>query len=301
MSLTRGEYGEEHWYGHGGWKALYRDIRRLAGAELPALLEGLSGPQPDVEREVRSFVERLVGAMHQRKSASSRWAYGISLLGEVNLLVSMVEGDPILNGNPERRNTSPEAAFWILFPRFLNRARQKQGGTSEHRVAVWERMDRESRRIAQQHEKEGRRVDRMSIEHILEVQARCLEKWPNDKNVNVDISTFRGYFEEFCEDAREVFDPDAPNVSVDRYQDLVVDTQVRPATRVCLDRLSRHDQGLWDAFLVKLEMHPVVTLTLAPYAKSLGISRYEIEQRYTAAANLMKKCVEASLDLLLRR
>ncbi len=301
MATRQGEYGEKHWFGYGGWRVLYRDIMRLAAIEVPVLIDGLSSTEPDLSREVRAFLDRLGRAMAERQNSSSKWSYGISLLGDFEELVTMIKGDPILNGSPDGRSTAPEAAFWIIFPRFLNRARQRQGGTSPHRVAMWERMDRESRQIASSHERAGRRIDRMSIEHILEVKARCLEKWPTDKNVNVDLPTFRGYFEEFCDDAREVFDPDAANMSTDRYQSLVHDTGVKPAARVCLDRLSRHDQTLWDAFLVKLDMHPRIALTLAPYAQSVGVSRYEMEQRYSAAAIMMKKCVEASLDLLLRR
>lgn len=300
--MARAEYDEKHWYGYGGWRQLYADLRKVAAIEAPSLLEALAQPEPDVRTLVTAFVERIVRTLRKRQTpgGTTKWIYGISLLGETEMLISLIEKDTLLNGNQGHRNTPLDAAFWVIFPRFLNRARQKQGGTSSHRVVVWEMMDRISRRVVEEHAKAGRNVNRMSIEHILEVQSRCLEKWPTNTNVNVDIPTFRGYFEEFCEDAREAYVPDTIPTSVDRYQNLILDTEISPAARVCLDRLSRQDQGLWDALLVKLELHPRITLSSAPYAASLSISRYEVDQRYTAAVTFMAKCVQASLDFFLR-
>ncbi|MCY1222877.1 hypothetical protein D9M68_429160 [compost metagenome] len=292
---------EKYWYGYSGWPALKASLLKLATAESPPLLEALSQPNPDVRLLTGAFVERMVRIMRERmtRGASSKWAHGISLLGELDLLAAMIEGDPVLNGNSEGREVAPAAAFWQVYLRFLNRTRQRHGGTSEHRVTVWEMLDRISRRVAWEQEKMGRYVDRLSTEHLLAVQSRCREEWPTNKNVNVDFPTLRGYFEEFCEDARREFDP---NVAlIDQYQNLVFDTQDRPAVSVCLDRLSRHDPKLWDALLVKLEMHPTITHSSTAYASNLGISRYETEQRYESAAAYLRNCIEASLSMLLRR
>lgn len=296
------EYDEKHWYGFGGWRSLRAELLKIARSELPALLQDLSGEAPDVRGAVERFVVRMVEEMRPRqvKGASTKWMYAISLLGETDLLISMIEGDKLLNGNQDRRNTPLEAAFWEVFPRFLNRARQRQGATTEHRVAMWEQMDRLSRRIVAEHAKQGRYIDRLSTEHILEVQKRCLETWPDNKNINMELRTLRRYFEEFYEGSHEPL-TDKNEGAVARTQSLVFDTQDSPAVRICLDRLLRHDESLWDTLLVKLGMHPVSALSAEAFALKQGVSRYEFDKRYLAAVTTIKRCIETSLDMLLRR
>lgn len=297
------EDAESHWFHYAGWRVLKGTVCRLAEAELARLIEDLSQKDRDLEAAVDGFLTRMATSANRRRltSGASKWAYVITLLGEPQLLKQMISADPILSGKQKHLGTPPEAAFWQLFGYFLNRARQRQRGTSVQRIGNWERLDKVSRKIAAEHDTQGRFVDRMSTEHILEVQARCLKNWPTDKNVNLDLPTLRGYFEEFCDDARQPYDSDATSASTERYQNLIHDTQDRPAVRVCLDRLARHDQDLWDALLVKLELHPTVTLPISAFAAKIGVSRHEMGLRYDEASRLIKECIINSLNMLLRK
>lgn len=283
---------EKHWFGFGGWQSLRGSIKAMAREELPGLLADLSAANVEIETATKAFVVRIVRKMEVRLKArgSSKWSYGISLLGEVDLLAARIKADPILGGNAERRNLPPEIAFYRLFSYFLEHARQSQGGVSHHRVVTWERLDRISRRIAEEEARRGIRVDRFSAEHFQQLQEKCVAEWP-ESNVDLKIETIRGYFEEFFDDA-QVEMPTEESPRLTDYDHMAREFQKKPNVRICIERVQREDRGLWDALLLKHSCHPILHGPFYDYASNNDISRYEIDKRYTTALSMVQQCIE---------
>jgi hypothetical protein len=283
---------EKHWFGFGGWQSLRGSIKAMAREELPGLLADLSTENAQVEAATNAFVIRIVRKMEARLQArgSSKWSYGISLLGEVDILAARIKADPILGGNAERRNLPPEIAFYRLFSHFLEHARQGQGGVSRHRVLTWERLDRISRRIAEEQAKKGLAINRFSAEHFRQIQEKCLAEWP-ESNVDLKIETIRGYFEEFCDDAQGEL-PEEDRAGPADYDYMAREFQKKPNVRMCIERVQRKDEALWDALLLKHGCHPILHGPFYDYASSHDISRYEIDKRYTTALSMVQQCIE---------
>lgn len=141
---------------------------------------------------------------------------------------------------------------------------------------------------------DGRVVDRMSDDHIREVRKRCLAKYPDNHNVNVSFGRFREYFDWFCPETTLEYNPERPGDLAEIYASLIRDTEDTPSIHVCLERLRSASEEFWEAFLVKLEMHPAISVSALVYAENVGITRYQLEQRFEKAAVLVRDCVQKS-------
>ncbi|CDX49144.1 hypothetical protein MPL1032_10213 [Mesorhizobium plurifarium] len=293
--------GDLHWYGKTGWRILRESVVRRAEPHFEGFLVALQNADADVEALTRSFFERVAKDIleRQRIDRSTKWSYGVSLLGDAGQLASMIRDDRLLRG-AAGIDGLPIGLLRRTFRHFLERARRSLSGATNNRVLIWEKLDRVSQEVMKEDAALGIKTSRLSRDHLLKVQERYGQLYKINKNSDFNPGKLLAFFEEFAEEARVVFDPLDPK-SADLVAALMRDTGVAPSVRVCVDRLRRNDPGAFEAWSLAVEADRTSGKEVLGFAAEIGVSRYEIEKRIRAATAQLGDCINRSLSFIFGR
>jgi hypothetical protein len=304
-------YDESHWYGRMGWPDLRASITRLAIEVLANAKEDAAFGASNASEMAGRLVASTIAAIEARREAqyaaqrkgwissehsyvASRWDYALALFGETETLTAALEKDFNILAGRTNRDVSPERALGEALRQFLETARRRQSPATEDRQKTWEAISRISSRIIAEHGP-GQIIDRCSEEHMVEVQRKLLELYPDSKNLALKkMNTVRAYFYEFSPDSRQAFSPedDASGLGGSISQILSEELGEKPRLEHCLSELQQNDPESWETLIIKYELDELPKTRMGEYMAGKGLTRHRFEKLVQQAIEHMRNCFE---------
>lgn len=299
-----GRYPDSHWFTGSGWRIVQKCTNKAAASELAAFLAELVDADIDHEEACRSFLERVGMALSDQYGRTKRpeFAHAVSMLGDVGLFIKMTSMDEALHARKD--DVPPEAAFWTLFPRFLNRGRVAMGYATNNRVEAWDMVSAVSRAIERDGQKTGVFVSILSLPHIKQVKALCEARYPGSKRLPADLAGYINLFDEFAAepkrlDSEQYGDAAFSSDMAEQYRVVISDTDIRPSISVCFGQLERQNNQMAEVVRVKLDLTDSDENARA-YMQSTGMTRHTMDGLYRQALALLRACFQRSAALQYR-
>ncbi len=304
------ERDERYWYSD-GWRQLRRNLVRLCLQESGDLLHRLcseNASSKEIDQAVRTFVDRVLGAVRQRAEATSSadiWRHSLRLFAlHDRLSMALIKQKKQFAATD--RDLDPEAMLGaILKSHFETMRRDLQTEHSPHRLKVWEQIDRISRELL------GLGDDpstSRSTEHLEAVLRALGERYPNSRNLPRSITTLESYFLEFSPffqpeslDGRVVETlADDRGMTADDLDFLEDVTGMKPDPMTCFEALpEQHAQVFAVAHRLTGDLLPEsktpFTSARAYYLNS-GISKRQFYRLLREATNLLIACLERNIQ-----
>jgi len=284
---------ERDWLGR-DWKTLRSQLIKLCLVHEEVLLNSM---QAEGNILLDSFLEAVREDIEHRimEDRIGMWQYTLSLLVRLEWLQKELNKDrgTLCKGTTRHgRKVTPKQALARKLTLFFEMNRRQnladELGVSSNRVKTWERLDRISRKISQQHS-----GSRCREGHFDTLAAHIKIHHPKDKNLPRKAKTIKGYFYRFSNECMEHIDNDShtmDKLTLHNAKSLLQGVGMEELSR-CLQELSKEYLEIIDV-VFQLDITKIQYLSIEHFMSNRDLQEEQFKLQQVQALQQLRDCLE---------
>lgn len=292
---------ERDWYGK-DWKFLRTQLVKLCLQHSAALLVEFHGPINLIDTLISDFMEQVREDVRRKIVVDQLglWQNSLPLLMRPEWLqVELLRDRDALCGRKATNGLiiEPQQALARKLNQFFEMNRREHVatdlGVSANKVKTWERLDRISRKVADEKNISRRCTD----EHFEDLANHVRSEYGHDKNLPSRTKTIKGYFYRFsaeCVERIEDREDTMEKLSLEEAKELLQGVGMAELAR-CLRQLSPENLAIVDVAF-KLGACKVHYRSIDDYMTNHSLSAKQFAWQQQEVLDSLRQCLELSLS-----